>query len=80
MSGSNSGSGSGDTGNAACQCNHPYTGNGTHCDPPDPCDAGVCSENADCMSVLQNGTFEVECTCHPMFIGNGRTCMRECRG
>ena len=63
---------------AVCRCNPPHTGNGTHCDPPDPCDAGVCSENADCESVMQNGTFEVKCTCRPMFIGNGKMCMRKC--
>lgn len=78
-SGSCSGSGEGDQ-LAVCLCNSPYTGNGTHCDPPGPCEVTPppCSANAECASIPgENGTEEANCTCLAGYMGSGQTCIRE---
>lgn len=80
---SNSGSGSGvhltlESGGGEqafrCECTPPYVGNGTYCEPPDPCEETPCDVNADCVSFDGIG---FNCTCRPTFVGDGMTCMRK---
>uniref|UniRef100_A0A8C0BRM7 Stabilin 2 n=1 Tax=Buteo japonicus TaxID=224669 RepID=A0A8C0BRM7_9AVES len=55
-----------------CTCLPNYHGDGTQCEPINPCSKKVCDPNADCIYL---GPNRHKCTCREGYRGDGQVCL-----
>uniref|UniRef100_A0A8C3JY96 Stabilin 2 n=1 Tax=Calidris pygmaea TaxID=425635 RepID=A0A8C3JY96_9CHAR len=55
-----------------CTCLPNYHGDGTQCEPINPCSKKVCDPNADCIYL---GPNQHKCTCREGYRGDGQVCL-----